>query len=131
MDKITKLTAKVVQKLIQSGIDFESVDDCPDDYHYLNVATRTVIIGDDHERESWVVMLEKFTKDGKSVSFPELTEILSPIFGGAPTHPIGFLPPDYTKSEPDLKVNNWVVGKKVRIVQGDDFLEIYQDYVKR
>lgn len=130
MDKITKLSTKVVRALIKSGMDFASTDSCPDQYFYEEIDGREITIGEDNNRNQWEVMLEDVTRDGKPVSFQELSDVLTPIFGVA-THPTHYLPPDYKLSEPDMNVNNWKIGKKVLVVQRGNALEIYQDFVKQ
>lgn len=117
MKKITSQVTKVITSLISNGFTFEQGDTCPDEYSYMEVpgVPDDIMVGDDHRREQWSVLLE-------NVKGPTpLSHLLVGVLG-SPSHT--------TIRSGGIQVLNWEPSKNLLIVSDETSVEFYQDYTK-
>jgi hypothetical protein len=112
MNKVIKQVTKVIKSLDKKGVSFVSEDNCEDSLDYLDIEGHEVIVGDDSERETWNVTLNKVSVNVEDI----LVEVLGP--------PTRVFPGQY-------RVLNWEPTKNVLIVYSDNSIEFTQYYSKR
>lgn len=112
--KLISQVTKVVESLNENGFTFLSEDNCEDELDYIDVEGKEIIVGDDNNRETWNVTLNK-------VKGPtDLRELLISVLGK----------PDRIQDD-ERKVLNWEPDSSILIVYFDDSIEFCQYYTKQ